>query len=155
VPVFGDLRRVVAEPGPTNDLADLLAALPATESAASRSVPVTIKALDDGQPKIAQLRPYTPDLAAALGRLGQAASNYDGNGHYVRVQPAGMNIFDFNEASGLLEPNPPANQFAAFDNGFFNRCPGAATQPIAGSNPFLDSGALDGVCDPAAVPPGP
>ena len=55
----------------------------------------------------------------------------------------------------MLEPIPPTQQFTNFDLGFFNRCPGAATQPITGSNPFLDNGALAGVCDPADVPPGP
>ncbi len=155
VPVFADLRQVLSQPGPSNDLADTLTALPAAESAASRSVPVTIKAIDDGQPKIAQLRPYSPDLLGALGRLSQVSSNYDGNGHYVRVNPAGLGIFDYNEANGVLDPIPPSAQFAAFDHGFFNRCPGGSTQPLAGSNPFLDDGALDGLCDPAAVPPGP
>jgi phospholipid/cholesterol/gamma-HCH transport system substrate-binding protein len=154
-PVFRDLRLTVTRPGPDNDLGDTLAALPGAEKAAKTSVPVTIQALDDSQPKIAQLRPYTPDLLAFLGRFGQASSNYDGNGHYLRVQPSGMNLFSWNSASSVLEPIPVADQFADFDNGFFNRCPGGSTQPIPGSNPFGDQGRLDGVCDPAAVPPGP
>ncbi len=33
------------------------------------------------------------------------------------------------------------------------RCPGGASQPIAGSNPFLDNGNLTGKCDPAQVIP--
>lgn len=152
VPVFRDLRLIVNRDGSANDLVDTLEALPGTESAASKAVPVTIQALDDGQPNIAQLRPYTPDLMAFLGRFGQATSNYDGNGHYLRLQPAGINLFSRDPATSVLEPIPASEQFADFDNGFFNRCPGGSTQAIAGSNPFLDDGALDGVCSPSAVP---
>ena len=82
-------------------------------------------------------------------------SNYDGNGHYFRVQPAGINFFNWNSSTSVLDPIPITQQFGNFDNGFFNRCPGAASQPIAGSNPFLDGGNLDGICNPADVPPGP
>jgi phospholipid/cholesterol/gamma-HCH transport system substrate-binding protein len=155
VPVFADLSRTLSLDGPANDLVDTLRALPGSERAAERSVPTTIQALDDSQTNIAQLRAYAPDLVAFLGRFSEAAANYDGDGHYVRVQPAGINFFGWNPATSVLEPIPASEQFAAFDNGLFNRCPGGATQPIDGSNPFLDNGALDGVCDPAAVPPGP
>lgn len=152
VPVFRDLRLILDREGSANDLVDTLRALPATESAASESVPLTIQALDDGQPNIARLRPYTPDLLAFLTRFGQVSSNYDGNGHYIRTQPTGVNLFSRNPATSVLEPIPASQQFAGFDNGFFNRCPGGSTQPIGGSNPFLDDGKLDGDCDPAAVP---
>jgi phospholipid/cholesterol/gamma-HCH transport system substrate-binding protein len=155
VPVFRDLRLTVTRRKPANDLGDALADLPGAERAAKTSVPVTIEALDDSQPKIAQLRPYTPDLLAFLGRFGQASSNYDGNGHYLRVQPSGMNLFSWNSTTSVLEPLPVEDQFTTFDNGFFNRCPGGSTQPIPGSNPFLGQGVLEGLCDPAAVPPGP
>jgi phospholipid/cholesterol/gamma-HCH transport system substrate-binding protein len=154
VPVFRDLRLTVSKPGADNDLVSTLKDLPAAEQAARRSVPVTIQALDDSQPNIAQLRPYTPDLIGFLGRFGQASSNYDGNGHYLRVQPSGMNLFSWNSLTSTLDPIPTTQQFDAFDNGFFNRCPGGSTQAIAGSNPFLDNGNLSGICDPAAVPPG-
>ncbi|MFL5870927.1 MAG: MlaD family protein [Solirubrobacterales bacterium] len=155
VPVFGDLAKVVSREGPANDLVDTLRALPGAESAAGKSVPATIQALDDSQTNVAQLRAYSPDLVAFLGRFSQASANYDGDGHYLRAQPAGVNFFRWNPVTSVLDPIPASQQFAAFDNGFFNRCPGGATQPIAGSNPFLDDGALTGVCDPAAVPPGP
>jgi phospholipid/cholesterol/gamma-HCH transport system substrate-binding protein len=155
VPVFADLSKTVLRDGPANDLVDTLRALPGAENAAGRSVPATIKALDDSQTNVAQLRAYSPDLVAFLGRFSQVAANYDGDGHYLRVSPAGVNFFSWNPTTSVLDPIPAAQQFADFDNGFFNRCPGGATQPISGSNPFLDDGALDGVCDPAAVPPGP
>ena len=95
----------------------------------------TIKAIDASQPSIAQLRPYTPDLIGFLARFGQVASNYDGNGHYLRVQPTGINLFRWNSGSNVLDPIPTTEQFADFDDGFFNRCPGASTQPLAGLQP--------------------
>ena len=73
----------------------------------------------------------------------------------MRVQPTGINFFNWNPATSVLDPAPTSQQFQDFDSGFFNRCPGGSTQPIAGSNPFLDDGSLAGVCDPAAVPEGP
>jgi phospholipid/cholesterol/gamma-HCH transport system substrate-binding protein len=155
VPVFSDLSKVLHLDGPANDLVDTLGALPGAEKAASTSVPATIKALNDGQAQIAQLRPYTPDLLAFLARFGQSTSNYDANGHYLRVQPTGINFFKWNSATSVLDPAPTSQQFQQYDNGFFNRCPGAATQPITGSNPFLDDGALAGICNPTDVPPGP
>ena len=154
-PVFRNLRLTVARPGKSNDLASALKDSPGAQKAAARSVPVTIQALDDSQENVAQLRAYSPDLFAFLTKLGEATSNYDGNGHYARVQPTGINLFSRNPATTVLEPIPPSNQFQNFDLGFFNRCPGGSTQPITGSNPFLDDGALTGVCDPADVPPGP
>ncbi len=155
VPVFSDVSKVLHLDGPANDLVDTLGALPGAEKAAANSVPAQIKALDDSQQNIAQLRPYTPDLLAFLGRFGQATSNYDANGHYLRVQPTGINFFNWNSATNVLDPAPTTQQFQEYDNGFFNRCPGGSTQPISGSNPFLDNGALDGICNPSDVPPGP
>jgi phospholipid/cholesterol/gamma-HCH transport system substrate-binding protein len=155
VPVFQNLKLTLSRSGANNDLTDTLRALPGTEERAAQSVPATIRALDDSEPRIEQLRPYTPDLVGFLGRFAGASANYDGNGHYLRVQPSGVNLFNWNPATSVLDPIPTSQQFDFFDNGFFNRCPGGSTQPIPGSNPFLDDGALDGICDPAAVPPGP
>ncbi len=155
VPVFRDLGLVLHRDGPANDLVDTLGALPGAQRRASTAVPANIKAIDTSQPRIAQLRPYTPDLMGFLARFGQVASNYDGNGHYLRVQPTGINLFRWNSGSNVLDPIPTTEQFADFDNGFFNRCPGASTQPLSGSNPFLDAGALDGICNPNDTPQGP
>ncbi len=155
VPVFRDLSDVLHLDGPANDLVDTLGALPGAQRRAASSVPAQITALDDSQPNLAQLRPYSPDLLAFFGRFGQASSNYDANGHYLRPQPTGINFFNWNPATNVLDPVPTSQQFQEFDNGFFNRCPGGSTQPIAGSNPFLDDGALTGICDPGDVPAGP
>ncbi len=155
VPVFGDLSKVLHLDGPANDLVDTLGALPGAQKRAATSVPAQIQALDTSQRVIAQLRPYSPDLLAFLGRFGQASSNYDASGHYLRVQPTGINFFNWNPVTSVLDPAPTTQQFQDFDSGFFNRCPGGSTQAIAGSNPFLDDGNLSGICDPSAVPPGP
>ena len=45
-------------------------------------------------------------------------------------------------ATGQLAPIPPSQQFNDLKFGTFTRCPGGATQPIAGSNPFTDDGSL-------------
>ena len=97
------------------------------------------------------------------------ASYYDANGHYARVSTAEANLFhyctagDTNPLSGAaavhdrpLEPIPPSQQFNDLQFGTFTRCPGGATQPISGSNPFLTTAATsNGKCDPSDVPPGP
>ena len=155
VPVFKNLGLVLHRDGPANDLVDTLGALPGAQRRASTAIPANIKALDTSQPRIAELRPYTPDLLAFLARFGQATSNYDGNGHYLRVQPTGINLFRWNQTTNVLDPIPTSQQFADFDNGFFDRCPGGSTQPISGSNPFLDDGNLDGFCNPDDTPQGP
>ncbi len=53
-----------------------------------------------------------------------------------------------------LVPNTLAQKFQPFDFSLATRCPGGATQAVAGSNPFLDEGRLNGKCNPADVPPG-
>jgi phospholipid/cholesterol/gamma-HCH transport system substrate-binding protein len=155
VPVFNSLSKTLHLDGPANDLVDTLGALPGAQRRASTSVPATIDAIDAGQPKIAQLRPYAPDLLGFLARFGESSSNYDGNGHYLRVQPTGINFFKWNPVTSVLDPAPTTQQFQQYDNGFFNRCPGGSTQPLADSNPFLDDGGLDGLCNPSDVPDGP
>lgn len=160
VPVFNSLQNVFNRAGANNDLTDTLNSLPETERLASKLTPRLIAALDESQPTVEQTRPYTPELTATIAHLGQTTAYYDGNGHFARVMPAGLNIFDYN--GGNLEPIADDNQldgYAAFDvNDFgpFERCPGAATQPASdGSTPFLDDGNLAGQCESTQFPPGP
>lgn len=163
VPVINDLRDVVDREGPTNDLSELLATLPSAERSAASAVPRAIDAFDETQDEVEFAVPYTPDLLAFLTNLGQSASNYDSQGHYLRVQPAGANLFDRNDGTGELEPIPPGNQFdaySAFGFGPFERCPGATTQAAGdGSNPFVEpipGGAESpGECDETDILPGP
>jgi phospholipid/cholesterol/gamma-HCH transport system substrate-binding protein len=169
VPVVGDLSRVFSRDGDRNDLVDALRALPRTNRIAGAAVPRAIAAMNQTQDEIEVLRPYSPDLLGWLAGLGQAGATYDANGHYVRVQPAGANLFTWDDPTdgdadgdGItsdLIPIPPADQLAdyqdpVFGTGPFMRCPGASTQAIPLSNPFDDDGALAGICDPTQVPPG-
>ncbi|CAN5574054.1 hypothetical protein BH10ACT11_BH10ACT11_03060 [soil metagenome] len=162
IPVFQDLADVVSREGDNNDLAEALTSLPKARDSAQANVPRVITSLNRTQDNVDFARPYTPDLMAFVTKLGQITSNYDGNGHYARVQPAGANFFDYNSGTQTLESIPKSQQFtaySAFGLGPFARCPGSATQPQAGSNPFVNPPIVGGVaaseCDPTAVPPGP
>ena len=166
VPVIRDLSLALNRNGPKNDVTDALRLQPRAERAAHRAVPNTIQALNASQPVISFARPYSPDLFAWISKFDQDASYYDGDGHYVRVSTAEANPFHYCRAgdpnpvcaghqAGDLEPIPLSQQFNDLQFGTFTRCPGGATQPIPGSNPFLDGGNLRGRCDPSDVPPGP
>jgi phospholipid/cholesterol/gamma-HCH transport system substrate-binding protein len=167
VPVFHDLRIAVNKDGKNNDLADAAGKLVSIHNAASRASGPTVQAMIDSQPTLTFLRPYAPDLLNTIGKLGQISAYYDANGHYIRVQPAGLGIFTDN--AGSLDPITIANQFqdyGAFGGPnfkLFRRCPGGETQPaVDGSSPFLDGGALatpippfGNDCTSTDVPPGP
>ena len=166
VPVFHDLSLAVNRPGKSNDLADATADLPRLEARASTAIPAAVAAMQQGNHVLKFLRPYSPDIFSALGGLGRAAGYYDADGHYIRVAASGMGIFRY--AAPNLVPIPIAQIFADYgafgssDYRVFHRCPGGATQPIAGSNPFLDGGMLTagppfppGDCNPNDVLPGP
>lgn len=165
VPVFGNLSQTVRLPGANNDLADALGTLPGVRDQARTAFPATIDAMDDSQEEISLLRPYSPDLFAFLGKLGAVAGYYDGNGHYARIQPAAANIFDNQQVTpdtATLVPQytDPGAQFDDIDTQYttsgniLRRCPGAGAPPLSdGSNPFLDRGNLDGICNPSQVPP--
>jgi phospholipid/cholesterol/gamma-HCH transport system substrate-binding protein len=164
VPVFRDLRKTVLRKGRANDLADTLRDLPKLRNRARVDLPRASQAIDDSLPVFRFARPYAPDVLGLVSRLGQATATYDANGHYARANPL-ANIFAFN--AGALTPHNPAQQYDFYNTnplgkGTFVRCPGGATQPIAGSNPFTDDGNLlsggdapNPKCDPADVPPGP
>ena len=169
VPVITDLRLAIDRNGEANDLTDALRDLPEVHHKASNAVPQAIRALNKSQPVIEFARPYTPDLLAFVAKFGEVTANYDAAGHYARASTAGANFFHYC-ATGAdpkcaptysqeeLAPIMPSEQFDDLVFGLFTRCPGGATQPIAGSNPFLDTPpgpGLAGKCDPADVPPGP
>lgn len=166
VPVVHDLSLALNRPGGQNDLTEALRLQPQAEQAASRAVPHAIRGLNKSQPVFTFARPYSPDLFGWLAKFSQDAANYDYNSHYVRVSTADANVFHYcdtgdtnpvcvGHSPGDLEPIPASQQFNGLRTGVFTPCPGGATQPIAGSNPFLDGGNLDGKCDPNDVPPGP
>lgn len=161
-PAFRDLGRTLDRPGHTNDLTDALRDLPGVQRRASAAISPILRALDDSQPVLDFARPYTPDLLGWLTKFGQVTAYYDANGHYARVQSANLDLFGVDTGEGELEPIPPSEQFQDLEFGLFARCPGGATQPIAGSNPFTDGGRLlaggqepNPKCDIDDVPPGP
>jgi phospholipid/cholesterol/gamma-HCH transport system substrate-binding protein len=169
VPVFHDLRRAVDRRGKSNDLADAAGDLASLESRASGAIPAAVSAMQQSDHVLRFLRPYSPDIFNAIGGLDRAAGYYDADGHYLRTVPSGMGIFRYTGGPPPnLDPIPVSEIFSPLDYGVFgtgnykvfHRCPGGATQPVAGSNPFLDGGALTagppfppGDCDPSDVLP--
>jgi len=144
IPVFGDLNRAVNLQGKSNDLADATGDLTALQKRAADAVPITVQAMQNSQPTLQFLRPYTPDLTSAIAHLNQIAGYYDANGHYARVQAAGLGVFGLEggPTTFTLTPQDSANvlnDYGAFGGpnyNLFRRCPGASTPIIAGSNPF-------------------
>ncbi|HEU4706313.1 MAG TPA: MCE family protein [Solirubrobacterales bacterium] len=159
VPFTHNLRLVVHQPGKGNDAGDLLATLPSVQELTSKAFPHSEAAIKAFQPNLDFIRAYTPDLFNALGKLGQVAGYYDGNGHYVRAATAAQNLFRYDESNGELEPITRAQQYEPFGSSapVRRRCPGGATQPAAdGSNPWVGGGSVSSSeCNPGDVPPGP
>jgi phospholipid/cholesterol/gamma-HCH transport system substrate-binding protein len=155
-PTIADLRTLVHQDGPGNDLTDLLRQAPALEQAAQPAFSNSIAALQKTTPVATFIRPYTADFVGWLRDFGQGAANYDANGHFARIQPA-FNAYSFTDtpAGGRLVPQAPSQRLAGLQIHQTARCPGAAAQsPLDASAPFRDiNGSLD--CNPALVPPGP
>jgi phospholipid/cholesterol/gamma-HCH transport system substrate-binding protein len=155
-PTIRDLRTLVRRNGPDNDLVEATRKMPALQRVATPAFDNGRQALVKLQPVLEFIRPYTPEFVGWLRDFGQAASNYDANGHYARIQPI-FNAFNYNDnpAGGTLTPIPPSQRFDGLETNQLRRCPGGASQPAAdGSAPWRDvNGTLD--CDPNEVPPGP
>jgi phospholipid/cholesterol/gamma-HCH transport system substrate-binding protein len=168
VPVFSKLADIARLPGQNNDLADTLKKLPVVKQRGGDALPAAIKAMNKTQDDIAFLRPYTPDLVAWLSKFGMGSAYYDGNGHYLRAQPAASNVFTYADNSPApdvmtgdyesatpqfpVSPNPPYVLDPIY------RCPGGGSAPAPdGSNPFLDNGGLLSPqdCNVNQIPPGP
>ncbi len=146
-PTIRDLNKLVRTPGKNNDLINLTAKLPRLESLTSSAFPRAIRTFDRSQNVVDTLRSYTPDLAGWFTKFGQAASSYDANGHYARVQPI-FSPMTFNEATNNLTKKPDSQRLDEFQLRQFRRCPGGATQAAPdGSAPFV----VDG-CNPASTP---
>jgi phospholipid/cholesterol/gamma-HCH transport system substrate-binding protein len=158
IPFTRNLRLVVSRPGKANDAAELLGTLPKVQELSSHTFPHAEQSISDFQPQLSFIRAYTPDLFNAIGKFGEVAGYYDGNGHYVRAVTAGQNLFRYNASTSELEPIKKSQQFEPFESlEVHTRCPGGATQPAAdGSNPWVGDGSVSSSeCDPADVPPGP
>ncbi len=148
-PVVHNFNLAFSRPGPNNDLTDLANALPPLAKTLETASPVSVVALKESVPITAFFGPYAPDLSGTLRTFGQAASYYEGNGHYARVVPI---LPDFKlGANDTLTPTSPAQALENLKTGQLRRCPGTATQSAPdGSSPFLDNEQL--TCDPTETP---
>lgn len=122
-----------------------LLTIPALSRVAVPALKSTTRAIGDGLPIFAGLRPYGPDLVNGLlkGVAGDTTYSYDANGHYVRVTP----LVTATGASGLLSlPGVNSSNFGGVRTGVNARCPGAAAEPAPdSSNPWIPDPAL---CNP-------
>ena len=155
-PTIRDLRLAIRRPGTDNDLVELTRKAPRLQRTASPSLRNTTTLLRKSLPVLDFARPYMPELTGYLRDFGNSSSNYDANGHFARIQPL-FNTFSFtdNAAGGLLQPQDPDDRLDGLQTGFYNRCPGSATQrAVDASTPFRDTGGeVD--CDDRLVLPGP
>ena len=163
IPVLQNLRLAIRRSGSTNDLTDALRDLPGAQRKASNAIPRANAAFTASQHIFEFARPYSPDLIALISKLGPGAGFYDFNGHYLRGQAAGSNLFEWDALTEDLTPlglSQIFDDYPALGLGPFVRCPGGATQanlgwPAPEDHPFLADGELTGECDPTDLPPGP
>jgi phospholipid/cholesterol/gamma-HCH transport system substrate-binding protein len=149
-PTVRDLSRTISQPGPNNDLINLINSFPPlsrtaldnqTVNGASRpgAFPQTTTALNAATPTIAFARPYTPEFTGWLDDFSTTGA-YDALGGISR---AWINLSEL-----LYGPGPKLHQF--------RRCPGADEMPASdGTNvpTASEAAALD--CDPSQRSVGP
>lgn len=148
-PTVENLSHAVSQPGPNNDLTDVMLELPSLAKALQTGSPDAVKALEESVPVTSYFGPYSPDLTGLFRDFGQDTGYYDANGHYARVGP-NFGAFHLNEKNELT-PVSPSQGTEGLKTGQLRRCPGGGTQPAAdGSSPFTDEGKLS--CDPTQHP---
>ncbi len=161
-----DLSRTIRQPGPDNDLVELVRAQPAVDRIANRAaqrngetrpgaLPAIRTALRGVTPQIAFARPYSVDAVGWFDDFS-ATGAYDALGGFSRAG-LGLNGFTFSPTLSTLIPIPPPLRdalSAGLSAGRNNRCPGSIERAAAdGSNPYLPSPGFN--CDPTQVPIGP
>lgn len=149
-PVFNDLALAAGRPGPNNDTSDLLSNLIPLHARAEPAVNALVRAFDENQEEVSEMRAYSPDIFGSWNKLAGLLASYDANGPFAKVTPTATGVFQLN--GNAIQP-ADTEIYGGLDvlTGI-NRCPGGGVQPIAGSNPFLDNGNLVGKCDPGQVP---
>lgn len=149
----------------TDDVADLLRAVPASAKAATGDVevggrtrpgafPATTEALAGSTPILRFARPYAPDLTGWFDDFSHTGT-YDALGGLARV---GLYFNAFSVGGRTLAPINPADRAEDFARTAQldqrNRCPGSAERdPGDGSTPYRPT--PDFPCDPRQVPLGP
>ena len=146
VPAFTNFRLLFDQPGKTDDLLDALRLVRPLAKLTDTAFPQAVKTLDQSEPVLSFIRPYTPDLIGFARSFGGAAATYDANGHYARTVPI-FDAFSFKDdaAGGTLAVEPPSQRGASpyLTTGSTRRCPGASLPALSdGSAPFVDNGPL-------------
>jgi phospholipid/cholesterol/gamma-HCH transport system substrate-binding protein len=149
-PTIRDLSRTIAQPGPRNDLIELIRSFPplahvamddSRVNGATRrgAFPETTEALNRAAPTIALGRPYTPDFVGWMDDFS-TTGGYDALGGFSR---AWINLSEI-----LYGAGPKLQQF--------RRCPGANEEPASDrSNVFTGDQAAELECDPSQRSVGP
>ncbi len=172
-----DLRLAVDRRGKTTTSPMPPADLAPLESRASgrRSRPSRSPAMQQAPTDVLQfLRPYVARPLSALGGLGPSRRLLRRRRALRPRSPAGLGIFHYDTAAAgpILDADPDRRpdlrrlrRLRHRQHQVFRRCPGGATQPIAGSNPFSSPPVPaappaslrrpPGDCDATDVPPGP
>jgi phospholipid/cholesterol/gamma-HCH transport system substrate-binding protein len=131
------LAELLRAPGASDDLVELMRALPELSRRALPSFEAGRPALRRGLPLVDQLRAYTPDLVSLWGNTGRALAPYDANGHYARVLP---NFGKFSEEpgpDGALQMRVLGDEERVLGtrSGVLRRCPGSASSVELGCEP--------------------
>jgi phospholipid/cholesterol/gamma-HCH transport system substrate-binding protein len=149
IPTLAQLDALIRNPTGSGDLTTLFKLTPSLAQTGKTAFPQLIRTMNQSQNQVDTLREYTPDLASAIGDVGQAGAYYDANGHYQRTQPY-FSAFTL-DGMNALQPRP---DFETRYTGLHNvtrRCPGGAVQPTPdGSAPWAVPG-----CQTSSTPPGP
>jgi phospholipid/cholesterol/gamma-HCH transport system substrate-binding protein len=148
-PALTNFSQAISRPGPSNDLTEAFAVIPAVASQLTTASPSGVQALRESVPITSFFGPYAPELQGAARSFGQTTAYYDANGHYARISPVAPS-FKLG-ANNKLTPASAQQALEGLQTGQLRRCPGAATQPSAdGSAPFTNNGQLS--CDPTETP---
>ncbi len=148
-PAVKNFNKAFSQPGPNNDLTDIVKILPSLYKQLTTASPAVVQGEKESVPITAFFGPYSPDLVGGLRTFGASGAYYDANGGYARVS-ALFPSFALNEKNEL-KPAAATTALAGLKTGQLRRCPGAATQPTPdGSSPFADGELL--TCDPSEHP---
>jgi phospholipid/cholesterol/gamma-HCH transport system substrate-binding protein len=123
------LAQLLRAPRASDDLVDLMGALPELSRRALPSFDAGRPALRRGLPLVDQLRVYTPDLVSLWGNTGRALAPYDANGHYARVLPQ-FGAFQEEPGPGgavQMRALAPEERVLGTRSGVLRRCPGSAS----------------------------
>ncbi len=161
VPTVQDLSQIIYQPGPNNDLIDLIGLGPSLANATVNPInangqqrpgafPISTQALSEATPEIATARPYAADLTGWFEGYSKPGG-VDANGNYARV--AGVVGAASLSTGGLLNildiGQRLQNLLGLVTTGQGDRCPGSMER---GALWYPESGYP---CNPSMVPTGP